>query len=207
MSIHERNINGGKFEASGSMNIRPFLFNDENLMRVVEIGEDPWFFAKDVCECLGIKNYRDAVEKLDTDEKGVASTDTLGGAQDQIIVSEGGLYTLILRSRLATTPGTAQHRFRKWVTGEVLPSIRKTGSYGVKAEVMPDTEARPFPHWSMEEMRTKRGTVDMYRLLYGVMAAQWICPQMGFPVPPVELVENGRQMMMVLVPQMDADRG
>jgi len=199
MTVHERNIDGEKINT-----VTPFLFEEEHLIRAVDRGGDPWFIAKDVCAVLGIKNYRDAVEKLDADEKGVASTDTLGGVQDQIIISEGGLYTLILRSRLATTPGTVQHRFRKWLTGEVLPSIRKTGSYSSQVPAVSDPEARPFPHWSMEEMRTKKGTVDMYRLLYGVMAAQWLCPQLGFPTPPVELVENGRQMTMILVPQMDA---
>lgn len=203
MTMHERNIGGAQFEASTA--VRPFLFEDEHLVRITDRSGDPWFFAKDVCECLGIKNYRDAVEKLDGDEKGVALTDTLGGAQEQIIVSEGGLYTLILRSRQATTPGTMQHRFRKWVTSEVLPSIRKTGAYATQPQPTAEVEERPFPNWSMEEMRTKKGVMDMYRLLYGIMSAQWLAPQLGFPVPPVELVENGRQYRMVLVPQMEAE--
>lgn len=173
------------------------------MMRVIEIGDDPWFVAKDACAILGIKNVSQAVENFDADEKGICSTDTLGGEQQVVIVSEGGLYTLIVRSRLAMTPGTSQHRFRKWVMGEVVPSIRKTGAYAIQGEVAQDAERRPFPDWSMEEMRTKRGIVDMYRLLYGIMPAQWIGPQLGFPVPPVELVENGRQMRMVLVPQVD----
>jgi prophage antirepressor-like protein len=59
----------------------------------------------------------------------MCSTDTPGGPQEVVIVSESGLYTLILRSRTATTPGTVQHRFRRWVTSEVLPAIRKTGTY------------------------------------------------------------------------------
>ncbi|MGV6875948.1 BRO-N domain-containing protein [Pseudochelatococcus sp. B33] len=182
--------------------IQPFLFEGEHLVRVVERSGDPWFFAKDACDCLEIKNHRDAVEKLDGDEKGVALTDTLGGEQQAIIISEGGLYTLILRSRHATTPGTIQHRFRKWVTGEVLPSIRKTGSYSVEGDIIPPTPAehRQFPDWPLEEMRTKKQVVDMYRLLYGSMAAQWISPQMGFPPPPPELVEHGRQYAMTLVP-------
>ena len=183
--------------------INPFLFEEEHLIRVVDRDGDPWFIAKDVCAVLGVKNASQALENLDHDEKGVCSTYTPGGAQEALMVSEGGLYTLILRSRLATTPGTIQHRFRKWVTGEVLPSIRKTGTYTAQGEVTQDVEHRPFPDWSMEEMRTKRGIVDMYRLLYGIMPAQWIGPQLGFPVPPIELVENGRQMRMVLVPQVE----
>lgn len=73
-----------------------------------------------------------AVSNLDEDEKGVSSTYTPGGFQDLIVISESGLYTLIIRSRKATTPGTVQHRFRRWVTSEVLPTIRKTGSYGAQ---------------------------------------------------------------------------
>ena len=88
-----------------------------------------WFVAADVCRALGIKNNRDALEKLDDDEKGVGLSDTLGGSQEMNIISEGGLYTLVLRSRQATTPGTVPHRFRKWVTGEVIPQIRRTGRY------------------------------------------------------------------------------
>lgn len=184
--------------------ITPFLFEEAHLLRVIEIDGAPWFFAKDVCHVLTIGNASKALEKLDEDEKGVTSSYTLGGEQQVLIVSEGGLYTLILRSRPATTPGTIQHRFRKWATGEVLPSIRKTGSYGVgEAAVMDAVEKRLFPEWPMEELRTKRGIVDMYRLLYGVMAAQWVSPQMGFPTPPVELVEHGRQFSMVLVPQIE----
>ena len=70
-----------------------------------------------------------ATAKLDDDEKGISSIDTLGGMQDLLVVTESGLYTLILRCRDAVTPGTTAHSFRKWVTSEVLPTIRKTGAY------------------------------------------------------------------------------
>lgn len=95
-------------------------------VRVVTINGMPCFIANDVCKILDIKNSRDAIEKLDDDEKGVALTDTPGGPQEMIAINESGLYTLILRSRKA-----AARRFRKWVTAEVLPSIRKTGGYSV----------------------------------------------------------------------------
>lgn len=178
----------------------PFLFEDERLVRTIRIEDKYWFAAKDVCDILDIKNSRDAIEKLDEDEKGVALTDTLGGKQELTIVSEGGLYTLILRSRLATTAGTIQHRFRKWVTNEVLPSIRKTGSYESSQEIIPPSsiEHRVFPNWTFEEMRTKKGLVDMYRMTYGIMPAQWIASQLGFPVPPIEFVEIGRQYVLNL---------
>ena len=92
---------------------------------------EPWFVAADVCAALGIANSRDAVARLDDDEKGVATTDTLGGAQQLATVNESGLYSLILTSRKAEAK-----RFKKWITSEVLPSIRKTGTYGVAADPM-----------------------------------------------------------------------
>lgn len=120
---------------SGHGVLTPFHFESQEVRIIARDGE-PWFVATDVCRVLGLVNNRDAIEKLDTDEKGVAFSDTLGGQQEFSVINEGGLYTLVLRCRGATTPGTVQHRFRKWVTAEVLPSIRKTGGYGVPADPM-----------------------------------------------------------------------
>lgn len=106
----------------------PFAFGD-SLLRVITKDSEPWFVAADVCRILEIKNSSQAIEPLDDDEKGVCSTYTLGGQQDVLIVSESGFYTLVLRCRDATTPGTVAHRFRKWVTSEVLPSLRRVGGY------------------------------------------------------------------------------
>ena len=86
--------------------------------------DNPWFVAKDVCDVLGIANARDSLASLDDDQKGVATTDTLGGKQTLAIVYESGLYELIFRSRKPEAKA-----FRKWVTSEVLPSIRRTGFY------------------------------------------------------------------------------
>jgi len=109
--------------------IRPFLFEGEVMVRVVERDTAPWFIAKDVCAAIGVNDVSQACEKLDPDERGPCSIRTLGGLQDVLAVSEGGLYTLVLRSRDATKPGTVAHRFRRWVTSEVLPTIRQTGRY------------------------------------------------------------------------------
>lgn len=104
------------------------IFQFENLpLNVIDKAGEPWFIAKEVCEILEISNYRDAVSKLDDDEKGVAKTDTLGGEQETNIISESGLYTLIIRSNKPNA-----RKFRKWVTGVVLPSIRKTGGYALQ---------------------------------------------------------------------------
>jgi prophage antirepressor-like protein len=111
------------------LRILPFLFEGEGLIRVIDRDKAPWFIAADVCDRMGLGNPNMAVKPLDEDEKGISSIDTLGGKQDLIIISEGGLYTLILRSRAATTPGSVAHRFRKWVTSELLPAIRRGSDY------------------------------------------------------------------------------
>jgi len=90
---------------------------------------DPWFVAADVLNTLGLD--RKALERVDDDEKGVSSIHTLGGTQQVTTVNESGLYSLILGSRKAEAK-----RFKRWVTSEVLPSIRKTGSYGAPVDPM-----------------------------------------------------------------------
>src|SRR5262249_26102478 len=89
-------------------------------VRVIMRDGIPWFVAKDVCTVLDIANYRDAARKLDEDERGVVITDTLGGSQSMICINEPGLYRLIFQSRKAEAKA-----FSRWVTHEVLPSIRK----------------------------------------------------------------------------------
>lgn len=86
---------------------------------------EPMFIAKDVCEVLGISDHRQAVDALDDDEKGTGyNVPTPSGPQNMIAVTESGLYTLIFKSRKAEAKA-----FRKWITAEVIPAIRKTGSY------------------------------------------------------------------------------
>lgn len=104
--------------------IVPFQF-EEQPVRVIERDGLPWFSLNDVCAVLEIANPRDAAGRLDDDEKGVVITDTLGGRQESTVIDESGLYKLTLRSRKA-----GAKRFTKWLTREVLPSIRRTGSYG-----------------------------------------------------------------------------
>lgn len=107
----------------------PFTYDGHEVRTVILDGE-PWFVAKDICAVLEIANNRDALSRLDDDEKGVASTDTPGGNQTVTIVSESGLYSLILGSRKPQA-----HAFKRWVTHEVIPSIRKTGGYVNNDEV------------------------------------------------------------------------
>jgi prophage antirepressor-like protein len=123
-----------------------FSFEASTHIRAINLNGSPWFVAKDVCDALRLTNSRMAMKALDDDEKGVSSTYTLGGKQDLGIISESGLYTLILRCRDAVTPGTIPYRFRKWVTSEVLPAIRQTGQYQHRApEVLGDLAGTALP--------------------------------------------------------------
>lgn len=103
---------------------RFFEENSNVCIRAQVINGEPWFVAKDVCQALLLKNPRQAISALDEDEKGVISMDTLGGRQKMNAVTESGLYELISQSRKPEAKP-----FRKWVTKEVLPALRKTGIY------------------------------------------------------------------------------
>ncbi len=100
-----------------------FAFQGQTVRTLLK-GGLPWFVGADVCSVLDIANKSDAITRLDDDEKGVATTDTLGGKQEMTVVSESGLYSLIFTSRKQQAKA-----FRRWVTSEVLPSIRATGHY------------------------------------------------------------------------------
>lgn len=93
-------------------------------LKVLGDKNEPWFLLREVCEVLGLKNPRQVAKRLDEDEKGVHFLDTLGGKQEVIVINESGLYTVILRSNLPEAKP-----FRRFVTHEVLPSIRRYGYY------------------------------------------------------------------------------
>ncbi len=88
---------------------------------------DPWVVGADACAALDISNPRSSLALLDEDEKDVHTVDTPGGPQQMVIVNESGLYALILRSRKPEAK-----RFKRWITHEVLPAIRKTGRYQIE---------------------------------------------------------------------------
>lgn len=113
------------------------IFNyNNNQVRTVQRNGEPWFVGKDVAGILGYSNSRKALaDHVDEDDKGVTKCDTLGGTQDLTVINESGLYSLILSSKLPTAK-----QFKRWVTSEVLPSIRKTGGYLAGQENMSDAE-------------------------------------------------------------------
>ena len=107
--------------------LQVFNFN-ENEVRSLLINDEPWFVGKDVADILGYRNPRDAINKhVDDEDKGVAKCDTLGGAQELAVINESGLYSLVLSSKLPNAK-----KFKRWVTSEVLPALRKTGQYQMK---------------------------------------------------------------------------
>lgn len=113
------------------------IFENERFGRVrtIEQNGEPWFIARDVCECLSIGKYRDAVSRLEEDERGSVEMDTPGGRQSLSAVNEYGLYSLVLSSRKPEAK-----EFKRWITHEVIPAIRKTGGYISGAKEMSDEE-------------------------------------------------------------------
>lgn len=114
---------------AASAAVTPFSFRD-HAVRVILIDGEPWFVATDVCAALGYRDAEKGTRILGTHQKGTQIVRTLGGPQKMTIVSEGGMYRLVLRSRKPEAEA-----FTDWVTDEVLPSIRKTGGYGVRQPV------------------------------------------------------------------------
>lgn len=111
---------------------KPAVFNFQtHSIRVVDVEGSPWFVCSDVAEALGYRDSANAARHLDDDEKGTRNVSTLGGTQKLTVISESGLYALVLRSRKPEA-----RRFAKWVTSEVLPAIRKKGSYSTGTQEM-----------------------------------------------------------------------
>lgn len=105
--------------------IQLFNFNSATMRVLTDKNGEPWFIAKDVCDILGLENSRKATAELDPDEKNtVTISDGIPGNPNKTIISEPGLYTLIMRSRKPEA-----HEFKRWVTHEVLPTIREHGAY------------------------------------------------------------------------------
>ena len=145
-------------------------FNFEsNSIRTLAINNEPWFVAVDICRALNLSSPSMAIANLDDDEKYTLSlTEGIEGVGKQVqelnLVSESGMYTLILRCRDAVKKGSIPHRFRKWVTAEVLPTIRKTGKYESKTSVNDRTGLRN----AVNMLVSKKGLIysDAYHLIH-----------------------------------------
>ena len=100
-----------------------FKYNDVDVRTVMRDG-NPWWVLKEVCDILEIGNSRMVADRLDDDEKGVSLIDTPGGKQEMTVINEPGIYNVIFRSDKPEAKN-----FKRWITHEVLPAIRKTGAY------------------------------------------------------------------------------
>lgn len=135
-----------------SVNTPLAIFNECGFdeIRKVEIDGNPWFVLKDVCSYFGEKNYRRKAAELDERDKGTVPIQTKGGKQNMVVVNESGLYDLLFQMQPEKAPGVTPEyiadrrrkldKFRRWVTHEVLPSVRKNGMY-IQGQELLDCDA------------------------------------------------------------------
>ena len=142
----------------GTVETRTFAFEGSDVRTVMKAGE-PWFVGKDVAEILAYKNPQEAIRThVDDDDKGVSEILTPGGKQKTPIINESGVYSLILRSKLPSAK-----RFKKWITQEVLPSLRRNGAYLTPQklyETMSDPRAIAAMFNTLADEQEKRKTLE-----------------------------------------------
>lgn len=130
--------------------LRTWTFSGSEV-RTVEVNGEPWWVLKDVCTVLELSSPHKVAERLEDDEKGRSLIPTLGGEQETTIINESGLYSVILRSDKPQAKP-----FRKWVTSEVLPSIRKTGVYALRDSYQIEDPIERAKRWIDEQQEKKQ---------------------------------------------------
>jgi len=173
-----------------------FKFNDKHQVRTMTIKGEPWFVAVDACRVLGVGNTTEALRTLSKDEKDIRKVDTLGGSQKTNIISESGLYKLIMRSNKPQAKS-----FQDWVTKIVLPAIRKDGGYilgeekvftGEMSEDELVRQAMAILNRKCQRLQEERDsqaqtieehikyvTVDEFRALNHLYMPKWLKMQLG----------------------------
>lgn len=128
------------------------IFQNEEFgqVRSVTVNGEPWFVGKDVCEAFGDTNYRRSLGNIDHCDKSTTRIETAGGVQNMTTINESGLYSLLFQMQPKKAKGVSQnehpinerleklHRFKRWVTSEVLPALRKTGTYSMQNMTVSD---------------------------------------------------------------------
>lgn len=132
-----------------------FKFNGQEVGVTVDENGNPWWIASDVARVLGFNHTPHMVRGLDADEKGVRKVDTLGGDQQVTTINESGLYSVILKSRKPEAKA-----FKRWVTHEVLPSIRKHGAY---------INPRVVEHQMMASLNFDKGRMELLQAAKGLI--------------------------------------
>ena len=136
----------------------PFTYEDTNVRTVATEDGTPWFVASDVAKILGYRMASDMTRRLDEDERGTRSVRTLGGTQEMTVITESGLYSAILGSKVE-----GARDFKRWVTHEVLPSIRKRGGYltpEATEKALSDPDFIIQLATSLKEERAKQATLE-----------------------------------------------
>ena len=172
------------------------IFENEKFgqVRTVMLDGEPWFVGKDVAEALGYESPRSAVsKKVEEDDRGVAEMETPSGRQDMTIINESGLFSLIFGSKLETAK-----QFKRWVTSEVLPSLRKNGTYSVTTTcqypVSPAAMESATNAGRLFERLMKRQGVPPYEI---AMAVRSIFLQAGIDIPDyVARIPEYEQMVL-----------
>lgn len=159
------------------------VFENEEFgsVRTLSMDGDPWFVGKDVATALGYKEPTKAArEKVDPEDRGMSKMDTPRGEQEVVIINESGLYSLILSSKLPKAKA-----FKRWVTSEVLPTLRKTGSYSVK----PETPTFEPKRTSVGEIASLLLQIRQVQKAQGTSSrkiaytAKCLCDQFGIELP------------------------
>lgn len=159
------------------------VFENEEFgsVRTLSMDGDPWFVGKDVATALGYKEPTKAArEKVEPEDRGMSKMDTPRGEQEVVIINESGLYSLILSSKLPNAK-----RFKRWVTSEVLPAIRKTGTYSSK----PETPTFEPKRTSVGEIASLLLQIRQIQKAQGTSSrkiaftAQRLCEQFGIELP------------------------
>ena len=155
-------------------------------IRTVTRAGQPWFVAADVCRALEIGNNRMAVERLDPDEKDVSSIDTPGGMQEMSIITEAGLYSLILGSRKPEAKA-----FKRWITHEVIPAIRRHGMYATD-QLIADPDLAIAAFTALKEEREARRLLEERTAVQSQQIAE-LTPKASY----YDLVLNCRDLLSV----------
>lgn len=167
---------------------------DRRPVRIVIFDDAPWWVATDLASILGYGSAKDLCRNLDDDEKGRHNVPTPGGEQEHTIISESGLYNAIFRSRRDEA-----RAFRRWVTGEVLPALRRHGRYQLPGLDLASAAPAPL---DPARLNSSIATVQEARKLFGPASARLIWVKLGLPTP-LEQVAPGIALDP-LVPDLEA---
>ena len=151
---------------------------ETNPVRLLMLDGQPHWVATDISTILGYRNAPDMVRMLDNDQKGTHSVRTLGGEQSLSIITESGMWTCVIRSKRPEAK-----RFVRWLTGEVLPALRRTGRYAMPEAAQLDDDEAPAAGMDLSRVTVALNLVREARKLFGVRSAQRIWLDAGLPAP------------------------